>query len=85
MSRLPAVRGRIKQPELLKGTYQKFVATSVGEIQALARLNLNSTESVEAVQHVGTYIRVVACSLDYVRGGAVHVHGNGSGRGHCVA
>ena len=52
-------------------------------IQALARPNLNSTESVEAVQHVGTYIRVVACSLDDVRGGVVH--GNGSGRGHRVA
>ena len=49
-------------------------------IQALARPNLNSTESVEAVQHVGTYIRVVACSLDDVRGGVVHRHGNGSGR-----
>ena len=52
-------------------------------IQALARPNLNSTESVEAVQRVGTYIRVVACSLDDVRGGVVH--GNGSGRGHRVA
>ena len=44
---------------------------------------MNSTESVEAVQHVGTYIRVVACTLDDVRGRVVH--GNGSGRGHRVA
>ena len=50
-------------------------------IQALARSNLDSIESLEAEQHVGAYIRVVALCLEDVCGGVVH--GNGGGCGQC--
>ena len=46
---------------------------------------MDSIESLEVEQHVGTYIRVVALCLEDVRGRVVH--GNGGGccqHGHTI-
>ena len=48
------------------------------------RLNLDSTESLEAVQHYGTYIRVVACGLENVHGGVVHDSGGRCSQHDCM-
>ena len=53
-------------------------------IYTYARLNLDTTESLEAEKHLGTYmymyISVIACCLDDVSGRLAH--GNAVGYGH---
>ena len=62
----------------LSMTFTKESTKATGD----PRYGVSEFTGLDYWTHECHFIRVVACSLDDVRGGVVH--GNGSGRGHCV-